>query len=251
MRRVLVTGAASGIGAALVSLLRDEGVSVLELDVSERAGGLRCDLGDAAQIDATAASVEGPLDGIAHVAGLPGTHPPARVLAVNYLGPLRLTESLAPVLAPGASVVFVSSIAAHRCPWAESELRALAERSWADALAEVTARVASGSDAYDLSKRLLGFALPSLTARHAASPARARVNLVSPGPVETPILGDFRQTMGEARIEAAAQIAGRHGRPEEIAQAIAFLLRPGASWINGIDLRADGGLYALRAAAAP
>jgi NAD(P)-dependent dehydrogenase (short-subunit alcohol dehydrogenase family) len=249
MRRILVTGAASGIGAALVALLKEEGATVLELDVAERAGGLRCDLGDAAQVDTVAGRLggEAPLDGIAHVAGLPGTHPPARVLAVNYLGPLRLTESLVPKLAPGASVVFVSSVAAHRCLWSDDDLRALAARAWDDALADISPKVTSGSDAYDLSKRLLAFSLPALTARHAAHPAR--VNLVSPGPVETPILGDFRQTMGEARILAAAKLTGRHARPEEIAQAIAFLLRPTASWINGIDLRADGGLHALRAAA--
>lgn len=244
MRRVVVTGAASGIGAALVTLLRAEGVEVVPLDVAAREGIVTCDLNDEAQIERVARELEGPLDGIAHVAGLPGSHPAARVFSVNYLAPVRLTELLEPKLAPGASIVFVSSIAAHRCAWSDADLAALASKSRDEALAQVG--TASGSDAYDLSKRMLQFRLPAVTLRAARISARA--NLVSPGPVETPILPDFRATMGEGRIDAAARLTGRHAKPEEIAEVIAFLLRPAASWVNGLDLRADGGLFAFRSA---
>lgn len=72
---------------------------------------------------------------------------------------------------------------------------------------------------------------------------------MSPGPVETPILADFRSSMGADRIAAAEALTGRHGRPEEIAQAIFFLLSPRASWVNGVDLKVDGGFHALRALA--
>ena len=46
--------------------------------------------------------------------------------------------------------------------------------------------------------------------------------------------------------QAAAALTGRHGRPEEIAQAIYFLLSSRASWVNGVDLKVDGGFHALR-----
>ena len=52
------------------------------------------------------------------------------------------------------------------------------------------------------------------------------------------------------RIEAARNLVGRHARAEEIATAILFLLGPASSWINGTEIVADGGLTALREAAA-
>lgn len=249
MPRILVTGASSGIGAATAALLRDEGDEVVELDVRPRAGGIACDLADPDDVRRAADSIDGGFDGIAHVAGVPGTLAPERVLAINFLGPRLLGELLLPRLRRGGSIVFVSSLASLRCTWSDAELDALtAETSWAGANAHLAARAIDGSQAYDLSKRLLVFALPQLVRN--ASASGVRVNLVSPGPVETPILDDFRTTMGRERIAAAADLAGRHGRPGEIAAAIAFLLRPAASWINGADLPVDGGLSALRQAAA-
>jgi NAD(P)-dependent dehydrogenase (short-subunit alcohol dehydrogenase family) len=249
MPRFLVTGASSGIGAATAALLRDEGDEVVELDVRPRTGGIACDLGDPDDVRRAARSIDGEFDGIAQVAGVPGTLAPERVLAINFLGPRLLAELLLPKLRRGGSIVFVSSLASLRCTWSDAELDALAaEAGWAAANAHLAARETDGSQAYDLSKRLLVFALPGFV--RDASGLGVRVNLVSPGPVETPILDDFRTTMGHDRIAAAAGLAGRHGRPDEIAAAIAFLLRPAASWINGADLVVDGGLSALRQSAA-
>jgi NAD(P)-dependent dehydrogenase (short-subunit alcohol dehydrogenase family) len=229
-------------------LLREEGAEVVELDVRPRAGGIACDLADAGDVRRAAGEIEGPLDGIAHVAGVPGTLAPDRVLAINFLGPRLLAELLLPKLRRGGSMVFVSSLAAQRCTWSDAELAALAEAEWSHATALLAAHEIDGSQSYDLSKRLLVYSLPRLV--RDALGVGVRVNAVSPGPVETPILEDFRATMGHDRIAAAAELAGRHGRPDEIAAAIAFLLRPAASWINGIDVLVDGGLSALRQAAA-
>ena len=236
--RVLVTGAASGIGAALMALL---GPDAIGLDRHE--ADLVCDLVDPAAIAAIANRIEGPLDGIAHVAGVPGTADAATVLAVNCLAPASLTAALLPKLRDGAAIVAVSSIAALRCDWTVDALDMLLDSGF-DALPFHAAKL-SGPEAYEVSKAALNRWVVRTSAQ--LQPRGIRVNGVSPGPVETPILADFKTSMGEDRIAAAAGLVGRHGTPAEIASAIAFLLSAEARWINGTDLKVDGGFHAMRA----
>lgn len=242
---ILVTGGMSGIGAALVARLRGRGHAVRTLD---RAAGadIVCDLADMAAIDRAAAAIGEELSGIAHVAGVPGTADPRVVLAVNLMAPMRLTALLRDWLAPGARIVAVSSVTAHRCQWADAALRDLIDGG-ADA-ADAAAAGLDGAGAYELSKRALNLWVTLSAARlHAAG---VRVNGVSPGPVYTPIMADFEASMGKARLDAAAALTGRHGRPGEIAAAIDWLLTGDCGWVNGVDLKVDGGFHALRAAAA-
>ncbi|MFC5065192.1 SDR family oxidoreductase [Actinomycetospora atypica] len=251
-RRVLVTGAASGIGAALVTQLRDD-CEVLALDRTplDPAPGvepLHCDLAEPAQVAAVVGELRGRVDAVAHVAGVPGTAPAPTVLAVNVLAPLQLIGGLLPELPSDGSVVTVASIAAHRSA-APVEVvdELLACTDPAGIAAWLGRHPHTGPEAYDVSKKALVRWTLLTAVRHLAG---VRLNSVSPGPVETPILADFRASMGEADIERAAGAVGRHGHPEEVAAAVAFLLDPRASWIRGLDLPLDGGLTALRAAAA-
>src|SRR5581483_4971818 len=68
-----------------------------------------------------------------------------------------------------------------------------------------------------------------------------RVNVVLPGPVETPILGDFEDTMGKATLDGLKALLGRHATPNDVADAIVFLASDSARWINGHALVVDGG----------
>ena len=71
-----------------------------------------------------------------------------------------------------------------------------------------------------------------------------RVNAVSPEPVTTPILEEFRQVFGDPHVDDDIAQVGRVGEPADIAPAALFLCSDGARWINGANLPVDGGLEA-------
>lgn len=247
--RIVVTGAASGIGLALAERLVTAGFQVVGIDRGECPEWIvdahRIDLGDTDAVRTAANSVEGPLHGIANVAGVPGSAPAETVLAVNLVGARVLTEALLPKVVEGGAVVNVASVAAHRNTLDQT---ALAELLKVDHIADIagwlTHHPLTGPEAYDTSKAAMlqwtGELAARLLARH------VRAVSVSPGPVDTPILADFRATMGADRLDRSAALVGRHGKADEVAAVAAFLLGPDASWVNGIDIPVEGGLFAAR-----
>lgn len=253
-RTVIVTGAASGIGRALVDrlLATEPDTRVVAVDRVEcadpRVETLLCDLSDP---DAIAdLDLPGEIHGLGAVAGVPGTAPAETVLAVNVLGLRTLTLRVLERMSPGASIVTVASVAAHRSSVGHDDVVALLAvrdrtdlRSWLDRVP------LDGPAAYDTSKRAV---VDWTVAASAALQDRGiRVTSVSPGPTETPILTDFEQSMGVDAIARSASTVGRHGTADESAAVIAFLLSPDAAWVNGIDIPVEGGLLAVRAAAVP
>jgi NAD(P)-dependent dehydrogenase (short-subunit alcohol dehydrogenase family) len=246
---VLVTGAASGIGLATTERLLAAGRTVIGLDRRESPAcdTVVCDLSDPAAIDGAVASLPETLSGLANVAGVPGTAPAETVLRVNFLAARHLTGAVAPRLEPGSAVVNVASVVAARNP-APDEVMAglLGTASFADGLAWVRDHPMSGPDAYRFSKQAL--IAWTLVASVAHRPQGVRVLSVSPGVTDTPILSDFRASMGEEAIDRAVAEAGRPAVPDDIAPVIAFLLGPDAGWVNAVDLRVDGGLVGARLA---
>ncbi|MGB3754457.1 MAG: SDR family oxidoreductase [Parerythrobacter sp.] len=242
-RRTLVTGAASGIGAALAGRLADAGEEVVGVDRRAGDGIIACDLSDESAIAALAREC-GAVDAIAHVAGVPGTFDPASIVRVNFLAIRQLSDALHDALmrADRPAIVSVSSITAHRCDLPDARLAELVDAPAAEIQRE--AATMDGTAAYAFSKKLLNVWTKVQAARLIG--AGCRVNAVAPGPVETAILDDFRRSMGADRIAAAEKLAGRHGTPDEIAAAIQFLLSPAARWVNGVVLDCDGGFGAAR-----
>ena len=253
-RKIVVVGAGSGIGAAVATHFHENGDHVLAVDLrpndtpaSEHA---LCDLRDADSIAELIARLDNGWDMLAHVAGVPGTAPPRDVLTVNYLGMRLMTEGMLPLLRRGGAVVAVASIAGIGWEQRLDDLTELLDATDAESVEKWQARQDPDFPVYTSSKQAV-----LLYAKRLAGPALAkygvRVNTVSPGPVETPILADFERSMGKDVLDILRTTYGRHGTVDDIVPAIAFLGSDAAQWINGQDLHVDSGFISSMTAGVP
>jgi 2-keto-3-deoxy-L-fuconate dehydrogenase len=236
----VVTGGASGIGAATARLLQERGARVAVLDrgtdgAPDGVLALRCDVTDAVAVDAAVGTVVerlGGLDVLVNNAGIGATGHVgenddaewARVLDVNVTGMARVTRAALPHLRRSAHAAVVNTCSA--VAFVGVRQRAL----------------------YSASKG----AVLALTLAMAADHVREgiRVNAVAPGTAETPWVG---RLLGAAEDPAAAAEALRQRQPlgrlvtaEEVAYAIASLASPLAASTTGTVLRVDGGMTGLR-----
>lgn len=253
-RKVVVVGAGSGIGAATAALFHQRGDFVLAVDVrahhTPASQHVCCDLRDAAAITEFTRRVGDGWDLLAHVAGVPGTAPAAEVLTINYLGMRLMTEGMLPRLRRGGAVVAVASTAALGWEQRIQTLDGLLEATDAESVARWQADQDPAFPVYTTSKQAM-----ILYAKRRAASAQAeygvRINTVSPGPVETPILPDFERSMGKEMLDTVRATVGRHARVDDIVPVIDFLGSPAAGWITGQDVLVDGGFITSITAGTP
>lgn len=243
-KRYVVTGAASGIGHATAQRMLDAGAYVYSLDRNAPQAAvtehIEVDLANPRSIDAAVERLDGQFDGLMNVAGIPGTAPADLVLAVNSLAVRHLVESFVPKLVKGGSVTIVSSTAGFGWPQRlETIKELLATDSFEAGAAWFKANPQQGN-AYNFSKEVA--TVYTMSQSLAAVLGGYRINAVLPGPVNTPILNDFEQTMGKEVLDGLKTVLGRHAEPDDIAKVIVFLASSDSAWINGHAIVADGGV---------
>jgi NAD(P)-dependent dehydrogenase (short-subunit alcohol dehydrogenase family) len=248
MGTYVVSGSASGIGAALTARLRSDGHTVIGVDLhdAEVTGDLATASGREAAV-AAIGTLTDHVDGVvpcAGVAGLTDTDPQL-VVSLNYFGALALVTGIRPLLDGSASVVLVSSNSITCQPGWSAEVAAacLADDE------EKARRLASTKDAvqvYPATKAALAYWARREGIKPEWAGAGIRVNAVAPGMIATPMTDRLRADPKLGVFADAYPTAlDRPGTPEEVAGLIAFLLSDDASLLVGSVVFADGGTDAL------
>jgi len=244
-KTIIVTGCASGIGLETARVIKLLGGDVIGVDVNKTELYVdelyRADLSDKSMVEALIEALPRDADGLANIAGLPPTAPADMVLKVNLVGLKYLTEGMVPKLAAGASIVNLASLAGFGWPQSVATIKAAAGLDFDDVAAFVTAHDVGnvGGRSYFFSKEAL--VVWTMQNRWTWRDRGIRMNAVSPGPVETPILPDFLETLGE-RANEDMKVMDRPGRPSDVAPVVAFLLSDLSTWIRGANIPADGGM---------
>ncbi len=246
-RTVVVTGSASGMGAATKARLEADGQRVIGVDI--RDADVVADLGTVDGRDAAIRAVTdlagGSIDGLVTWAGVAGlTDTPGSLLAsVNYFGTVTLLEGLRPLLALGdrpAAVAISSNSTTCQpgIPMDVIELCLAGDEPGARAAADAVGSLG----VYPATKTALAW----WVRRHAPGAEWAgsgiTLNVVAPGAVETPLLQATREdtTIGKF-IDTFPIPVGRKGEADELAAFVEFLLGPNARFFCGSVVFVDGG----------
>ena len=242
-----ITGAASGICAAVVDRLGREGHRTIGIDVQPT--DIVADLGSSEGRQFAAKRVAelcgGSLDGVVSGAGLGPYCDPEPVLRVNFFGALAVLDDLKPLLTKGTepAAVAISSIGAIYADVIPELavpdcLEACMSGNEEEAVAAIVNR--TGNDAYCVAKRALAYKVREYAMSWGE--AGIRLNAVAPGTTETPMLDKIYETPEIADAVRSMPIPiGRSAPPEELASVICFLLGRDARFVHGAMIHADGG----------
>ncbi|KAA0893021.1 SDR family NAD(P)-dependent oxidoreductase [Pusillimonas sp. ANT_WB101] len=237
-KTILITGAAGGIGHALASKVLALGANVALSDVNlealnavhkelakdnARVSIHTTDVSDAQSCEQTAQDVAARYGKIHHLVHSAGIYPEKmvadmtdaewrRLMSINLDGTFYMCRAVIPYLADNSSIVNLASMAGHRGSYSHAHYSA------------------SKGAVTSLSKSLALELAP-----------KTRVNIVSPGIIDTPMASSLLQQKGQALLDSTP--LKRFGTADEVANVIMFLCSDLASFVNGETLHVNGGLY--------
>ena len=224
---------------ATAEKMRTDGFKVVtqKVDVSSR---------ESVEQAAELAASLGPVAQVVHTAGLSPTQAPLdAILRVDLVGVALSLEAFGKIVAEGGSGVVISSSSGYLAPPFSSEQEHLIRTTAPEALLDLpffsAEALGSAGVAYSVAKRA-----NRVQVQHASGSwgeRGARINSVSPGVISTAMGIEELASPSGAFMRGMVENSGtgRLGTPSDIADSVAFLLGPNASFITGIDLLTDGG----------
>ena len=244
-RLVVVTGAATGIGASAARLFEEEGAEVVAVQNRTPApyGSRRItmDLADPESIEAAAAQVPDRVDFLCNIAAMGADdNSPEDIIGANFLGTRRFTELVFNRVAKHGSILNTASVAARY--WrqnVELVLKVMAMTDRAELVPFWRSLRREHQFSYTLSKAAIVVWSMKLANAHAAT--GPRVNVVSPGFTDTPMLQRAFANANQA-VKKLAESNNSIASPDDVARIYLLLCSDEARVINGTEILADAGL---------
>lgn len=246
-KRVIVTGASSGIGAAVAKALSDLGAEVHGAGRRGPESGVAnfqlLDLTDQDSIHRAVDEIGGHVDALFNCAGAVPTLPSTDILKVNFLGTRLFTELVLEHMSEGGAIANCSSDGGY--PWRKKRqllIDFVSQATVDEGLAWYEQHQAAAGHAYSFGKEALNMWTMQLSAT--LIQRGIRINTASPGVVQTPMLEAIEAAYTTAAISPVEHPSGRRSTPEEQVGPLLFLNSGSASYVNGADIAVDGGFWA-------
>ena len=245
-KRVVVSGGGgAGMGAAAVEGLAELGAEIHVLDLKDPpidvASHQIVDLRDPDAVATAVENIGGRIDALFNAAGLPGApFPDVDTMLVNFAAPRHLTSLVVPHMTNGGAVCSISSTAGSGYLLTLEKWMPLVDTAdFAEAKAWIEGHPEEILGAYSQSKEAL--IIWTMKAAMDLNAQGIRLNCISPGPTDTPMMPAFEEANGVDFMRNFPKPIGRNSRPDEQAWPLVFLGSPRASYVTGVSVFADGG----------
>lgn len=247
-KQVVITGCATGMGAAAAELLVGLGAEVHALDIGEVAVGakqvVKTDMKSKASIDAAIAKLPVEIDALFNCAGVP--HPPFSAydtMMINFVGLRHLTDALIPRLRQGGSITSIASTAGMAWKSNLERVRQFLALGTFDAgAAFLEPGPELGADAYGFSKQCIIVYTQTLAGE--LGQRGIRINCISPSPTASQFMVQLTKQIPEDAIKLFCPSLGRFAAPIEMGRVLVMLGSDLAGFVSGVNLPVDFGYCA-------
>lgn len=247
-KKVVITGAATGMGAAAAEMLVDLGAEVYALDIHDVKANvhqfIRTNMMDKASLDAALSELPEKVDALMSCAGVPCPPTPLKeTILINFVGLRYLNDALLPRISDGGSITSIASTAGMA--W-KSNLDTvngfLALDTFEKAAAWLEGEPELNADPYGFSKQCLIVYTQQLAGELAKR--NVRINCISPSPTDSPFMEESTKIIPEDLFKSFAPSNGRIAEGADMGRVMVLLASDLAGFISGVNLPVDFGYCA-------